>query len=169
MRYSGKALAGLAMLGVAAGAVAGRPADTPAAKSPSEIAAAFGARENIQQISLSPSGDKVAMLMPLAGRGMALFVTNLAGDAIPKPIMKSSGDADQLRACRWSTDTRLICSISLTASDGSVRLGYSRTIALNDDGSNGKVLSARTSSTALGITQDGGSLVDWEREAPGRC
>ncbi|THD36268.1 MAG: S9 family peptidase [Sphingomonas sp.] len=148
-------------MAIAGGAAAVRAADTPTPKSASDIAAAFGARENIQQISLSPSGDKVAMLMPLAGRGMALFVTNLAGDAIPKPIMKSSGDADQLRDCRWSTDTRLICSISLTSSDGSVRLGYSRTIAVNDDGSNGKVLSARTSSNALDITQNGGSLIDW--------
>ncbi|HEX4695311.1 S9 family peptidase [Sphingomonas sp.] len=161
MRYFGRALAGLATVALAGGAIAGAPADSPVAKSPSEIAKAFGARENIQQISLSPGGDKVAMLMPLAGRGMALFVTNLAGDATPKPIMKSSGDTDQLRDCRWSTDTRLICSISLTASDGSVRLGYSRTIALNDDGSNGKVLSARTSSDALDITQNGGSLIDW--------
>lgn len=167
MRHLGKTLVGLAMVAMTAGAVAGRPADTPAARSPADIAGAFGARENIQQISLSPSGDKVAMLMPLAGRGMALFVTNLAGDATPKPIMRSSGDADQLRECRWSTDTRLICNISLTASDGMVRLGFSRTIALNDDGSNGKVLSARTSSNALDITQDGGSLVDWGANGTG--
>ncbi|MDB5678252.1 alpha/beta fold hydrolase [Sphingomonas bacterium] len=167
MRYLGKALVALATVAMAGGAIAGRPADAPAATSPAETAKAFGARENIQQISLSPSGDKVAMLMPTPGRGMTLYVVNLTTDAPPKPIMKSSGDIDQLRDCRWSTDTRLICSISLTDNEGTVRLGYSRTIALNDDGSKAKVLSARTSSMALGITQDGGSLVDWGADGTG--
>lgn len=167
MRYIGKALAGLAIMALAGSAIAGPPADTPVAKSPAEIAKAFGARENIQQISLSPDGDKVAMLMPTAGRGMALFIANFAGDATPRPIMKSTGDGEQLEDCRWSTNIRLICTISLSASDGSVRLGYSRTIALNDDGSKAKVLSARTSSNALEITQDGGSLVDWGADGTG--
>ncbi|HEX8486050.1 MAG TPA: hypothetical protein VF643_11765 [Sphingomonas sp.] len=51
-------------------------------------AASFGARENIQQISLSPDGTHVAMIMPMAGQASAVFVVDTVAGGVPKPILQ---------------------------------------------------------------------------------
>ena len=146
-------LAPLAMTPSAAQDTAAKPAIDPAR--------AFGARESIRQISLSPDGTKIAIIAPTPGRGAALAVGDLAKGESPKAIITSSGNPDQLTGCRWSTNTRLICGFVVTAQVYGTRARFSRVIAIDADGKNVKLLSARTSDRALGITQDGGSPIDW--------
>ena len=132
-----------------------------------EIAARFGARESIQQISLSPDGTHVAIIMTAAGRGNALQIADLAGGP-PKPILASSGNPERLNDCHWSTDTRLVCRIATGLRDGNDILRFTRTIVIDRDGKNLKMLSARTNDRSLQIMQNGGSIIDWTANgAPG--
>lgn len=151
----------LAALGMAAlGWQAARAQDTTS-KPGADLATAFGTREYIQQISLSPDGTKVAMIQPTNGRGLVLTIGDLANGGDPKAILSSTGDPERLAACHWSTDKRLICDIVTTVTVDGDRLGVSRIVAIDADGKNMKLLSARSSTRALGFAQDGGSLIDW--------
>ncbi|WP_066808268.1 alpha/beta hydrolase family protein [Sphingomonas asaccharolytica] len=134
--------------------------DSPA-KSGDDLAGAFGAREAVHQISLSPDGTKVAIIQPTKGRGSALMIGDLVKGGDLKAIANSTGNPDKLVDCHWSTDTRLICRILITTNVDGDRLGFSRIIAVDSDGKNLKLLSARTSDRALGLMQNGGSLIDW--------
>jgi len=131
-------------------------------------AAAFGAREYVQQVSLSPDGQKVAMITPSAGRGAQLDIVSVVGGQPPKTILRSSGDPERLTECRWSTNTRLVCQIYVVLKDVKDRLGFTRLISVNSDGGDLKVLSAQTNARSLRMSQDGGAVIDWQTEdAPG--
>ena len=142
------------------GAVGAAAQDAPA-KSANDLAGAFGAREAVRQISLSPDGTKVAIIQPTKGRGSALMIGDLVKGGELKAIANSTGNPDKLVDCHWSTDTRLICRILITTNVDGDRLGFSRIIAVDSDGKNLKLLSARTSDRSLGLMQNGGSLIDW--------
>ena len=130
-----------------------------AAFAQSKDATRFGAREYIQQISLSPDGTHIAMIEPVAGRGAALVIADLAtGDT--KTVLRSSGDPDRLTNCRWASATRVICNVFMIQQLDQ-KLPFTRMVSLNSDGSDLKVLSSRDSSTALGIMQSGGDVIDW--------
>ena len=122
--------------------------------------AAFGARE-IQQLSLSPDGTHIAMIVPMKGRGAMLRIADMVGGKIADPILSSSGDPESLRDCRWSTNTRLVCRFITTAHTGTDLLAFSRALAIDSNGGNRKILSARTNERSLGIMQDGGNVIDW--------
>lgn len=148
-----------AALAVATGAWAD---DKIVPKTSDQIAAAFGAREAVQQISISPDGTKVAFIAPIKGPGSALLIGDLAKGGEPQIILRSSGNPDRLTDCHWATDSRLICNVYMildTGGDG--RLGFTRIVAINSDGSGLKVLSAQTNDRSLSFNQNGGDLIDW--------
>jgi len=131
-----------------------------AAGAPSEAAVHFGAREYVQQISLSPDGRTVAFIEPADARGSALFVVSVDGGT-PKPIAHSDGEPDRLRFCRWSTNTRLVCGLYGIAPSAQGLLGFTRLFAIDSDGKNLKMLSASESTRALGVALGGGEVIDW--------
>jgi dipeptidyl aminopeptidase/acylaminoacyl peptidase len=139
-------------------AVAGVSSQAMAA--PNDAAAKFGAREGIQQISLSPDGNSIAYIQPTGGRGAALYVVNLA-DGVPKVILSSSGDPDRLSYCRWSTNTRLVCGIYMIVPSIGTFMGFTRLLGIDASGKNLKVVSARESTNAVGFTNRGGNVIDW--------
>jgi dipeptidyl aminopeptidase/acylaminoacyl peptidase len=137
------------------------------APSGADLAKAFGAREYIDQISLSPDGTKIAMLVAVKGRGLALVVADTTKGMSTRAILASTGDHDQLTDCHWSTETRLICRIYLTTNDGRSIIGYTRTVAINADGTGLKDMTAKSTGQALGFMQNGGSLIDWGANGTG--
>jgi dipeptidyl aminopeptidase/acylaminoacyl peptidase len=127
----------------------------------SEAAAKFGARQMVEDVSISPDGNSIALIQPTMGRGSVLYIVNLNGTPELKPILSSSGSPERLNYCRWSTGTRLICGLYMIEKiDGDPR-AYTRLVSLNSDGSNLKPLSARASSNALGAAMSGGNVIDW--------
>jgi len=124
------------------------------------VAAMFGARE-IQQLSLSPDGTHIAVISPTTGRGAVLRIVDMADGEVGKAILWSSGDPENLRDCRWSSNTRLVCRIATTSQTGVGLLAFSRVLAIDSSGGNMKILSARTNDRSLGIMQDGGTIIDW--------
>lgn len=133
----------------------------PAPLSARAAAEAFGAREQIQQISLSPDGKLVAIVMPYGARGTRVAVADPVAGGAPKVIVNADGTPETIRSCTWTTATRIVCQVSFITDATGMRLGFTRMIAINSDGSKLTVLSARPSSQALGFTQSGGSVIDY--------
>lgn len=125
----------------------------------SDDAAAFGARENILQVSLSPDGSKVAFLTPGAGQGVSLYVASVSGGA-PARALTSDGDPEKVSRCDWVSGTRLLCNLWMLIDSGSDILGYTRLFAVDENGSNPKIVSNRMTARTFGYAQNGGSVVD---------
>lgn len=133
----------------------------PSAEAASDAATRFGAREDVQQISISPDGKRVAFVQAAAGAGSVLVVAPLDGGPL-QSALRTSGDPEKLTGCRWATENRLTCTVYLILDNGDQKLGYSRVVAVDADGKNLKLLSARTSSRSLFAVQNGGSVIDWQ-------
>lgn len=156
-----------AMTGVAVGAMIGVTAS--AAPDTAEKARIFGARDAIQQASLSPDGMKVAFVQPLpSGQGSAVYVTDLSvpGQLVPNRILVAGGDPERIGSCRWASNIRLICNIYGITRYRNVEIIYSsRMVAMNADGANLKVLENRSiRGMARREATYGGDIIDW---APG--
>jgi dipeptidyl aminopeptidase/acylaminoacyl peptidase len=134
---------------------------TPAQADPSEAARRFGARDNVTNVTISPDGKALAVIQPTAGRGAVLSIIHLDGDGSLKPILRSSGNPERLRYCRWSANTRLVCGLYVIDQIGTSFYGYTRLFSINADGSDQKLLSARGSEYSLGIALGGGGVIDW--------
>lgn len=133
----------------------------------SDAARKFGAREEIQQISLSPDGKRFVALVSDAKRGSRAMVFSIDTETAPVVILASSGEKERLDYCQWSSNSRLICGFSVTVGRVSGMLGFDRIVTLGADGKDMKLLSARTSLDSLGIMQDGGHVIDWQGDAKG--
>lgn len=125
-----------------------------------DAALRFGARATVLDISLSPSGNKVAFISAGPEHSEVLNVIDLAGDANIVPIMKNSEKIGDLNWCEWATETRLICQFGgIARAAGGPLIPFDRLIAVNADGADRKMLSQRDSFKALGFNQDGGDIV----------
>lgn len=123
----------------------------------------FGARESIEDISISPAGTKIAYLAPVKGQGSALFITPIDGSSDPKAILVAEGDPDRLAGCKWAAETRLVCSAyGITKVQGTEIAYFSRQVAVDDTGNNVQILINRGGTGAqLGYNLDGGGVIDW--------
>jgi len=126
-----------------------------------DAASKFGAREYVNDISLSPDGSHVAIVSAAPGRVGVLQIGDLIKGGPLKVVVTSSGDPERLTSCTWSSNTRLACRIFLISTGSGDKLGFARMVSIDSDGSNTKILSARAGSYALGIDQNGGSVIDW--------
>lgn len=126
-----------------------------------DVAAAFGAREAVEQISLSPDGTKLAFLAPTTGQGSRIQVIDLAkGDQVTTALA-ASGDPERLGRCLWISTQRLACSVYGTIYDGLRTNYFNRIFAVNADGSGAKLLSTKQSQTANYISLAGGNIIDY--------
>lgn len=137
----------------------------PVAAQDFDAARAFGARESIEQASLSPDGTKLAYLAPIAGQGSAVFVARLdQPGTVPARVMSAAGDPERLAQCRWASNSRLVCTIhAVTKIEGGTTLvTVTRILSFNDDGSKAAVLRhAKGGGERLGYALFGGSVIDW--------
>lgn len=128
------------------------------AAAPTDLADAFGARESVEQISLSPDGSKVAYIAPRAGQGAALFTVDLA-TGVPVVAASVNGDPERLSGCNWLSNSRLACRIYAVVSATEV-IPVSRVVALDTDGKNFKLLSQSEKTNQRYETGYGGSIID---------
>jgi hypothetical protein len=105
----------------------------------------FGARESVLDVSLSPSGNKLAYLAPGPGQSTHLYTVDLAAGGTPRLAGSADGKPERLADCGWVSDTRLACTVFAVAEDSSIGvIGATRLIALDADGKNLKLLSRPT-------------------------
>jgi hypothetical protein len=127
-----------------------------------DAAEAFGARESITHLSMSPSGQSVAYIAPLKGQASAAYTLNLAKGSTPKLALSVDGKPLRLSSCSWVSNERLVCSIHAVMKNP--EYGFfpiSRVVAVNSDGTNVKVLSTRENSYSRGFQLGGGEVIDW--------
>lgn len=127
-----------------------------------EDATAFGARESIRSIDLSPNGKSVAYLQPINAGGVVAYIADVETGAI-KPFLKSTRASinERLDWCSFVTDTRLVCQFRWLLQDGGQIIPFARNIAINSDGSGVKQLGQRASHNDERIRQDDGAIIDW--------
>lgn len=151
------ALGAAVFLGAIGGLIA------PAAAQESDIettAALFGARETVLDISLSPSGTKIAFIAAGPEHTEHLNVIDLAGDTEIKRVIVNSEKIADLDWCEWANDTRLVCQVSAMAQGGDgFLLPFDRLFSIDADGGNVQELSKRDSPRALGFAQQGGDVL----------
>jgi acetyl esterase/lipase len=137
----------------------------PAAAPPADSAAAFGAREAIQQISMSPSGTRIAFIAPGPGQSTFLYTADAGGGAKPQLAARADGNPERLTSCGWVSDTRLVCTVYIVTDNAGVLTGEvitaTRLIAVDADGKNVKLLSRPTRPDDIYVSFGGGDVVDW--------
>jgi acetyl esterase/lipase len=143
-------LASLAFFLVAAGP----PADPPAA---------FGVRERVLDISMSPGGTKLAFITPGPGQSTVLYTVDAAGGKAPQRAVAADGRPERLTGCGWVSEQRLICTLYFVLENlvPNQPLAGSRLIAINADGTDAKLLSRRVSANDLYLATGGGEVIDW--------
>jgi len=105
-------------------------------------AQAFGARQGVTSLRLSPDGSRVAYIAPAEGQGSVLYVYDLAKGGQAQVAMVASGKPERLHRCAWLTDERLTCTVV-----GAVEIDYagevllSRVVSVDADGSDLRMLS----------------------------
>ncbi len=148
----------LSFVSVAARADQGAPA------APADSAIAFGAREAVLDVALSPSGRKVAFIAPGPGRTTLLYTADVGSGAEPFLALSADGKPERLSGCGWVSDQRLVCTIYMvvTTLSAGQALGATRLVAVNADGTNVKLVSRRSRSDDLYVAQSGGDVIDWQ-------
>jgi acetyl esterase/lipase len=129
-----------------------------------DVAAAFGAREAITSVRLSPDGQSVALVQPGDGTGNTLVVLRPGQGAKPVAALGTNGKPFHLNGCSWVANDRLVCEIYGLVPDPNVIHGLlplTRVIAVNADGSNFKQLSTTLNENSRGYLLSGGSVLDW--------
>lgn len=152
------------IIGVAVGLSSAASAQTVP---PTDNAAAFGAREAIRRAVLSPDGTKIAFLGPGPGQSVTLYSFDSTREAAPHVVLKSSGDPEVLTGCDWVANDRLACQTGGYQEYGSEIFGFSNVIAVNDDGSNLRMLSKKQGQNALYADFRGGGIIDFVPDADG--
>jgi len=152
MKYKG-IITVLALAGASPVALAGTAPSDP-------LAAKFGARETIRDISISPSGRTVAVVGPAPSGGEGVLVVPVDGNGRMTAIPGSKGGDERLYRCNWTTDTRLVCTIGYIVKEYGFLNGYSRQFAMNSDGSHIKLLSPAMSTRAYYEVGSGGAIID---------
>lgn len=157
-----KILAASFALLAAGAAIAQQPPAAPAAApaTSADPAILFGVRESVEQIDISPDGQKVVYLQPGPGRSTIIYVYTLAGGD-PTVATRSTGNPERLRWCRFATNDRLVCRVAGMSELDGVLAQFSRLVSMNLDGSDVKLLGQRESIYDARARQFDGSVIDW--------
>lgn len=147
-----KRLSAMALL---PGMIWGTPAQARELENPAE---AFGRRTAVHDIALSPEGERVVFVGAAAGRGSNAYVASVAGGEA-RVIASTTGDPGNLRWCRFSGPSRIVCSISaLSENYFNNIVGVSRLVAMGEEGENAVSLGRRRGS------RYDGRIIDWLTE-----
>ncbi|KPQ32070.1 MAG: acylaminoacyl-peptidase, partial [Porphyrobacter sp. HL-46] len=157
MTWGNRLAIGLLLAGTA-GATFADPVFAKAAGD--EAAVRFGTRENVLDISLSPSGEKIAFISAGPEHGEILSIIDLSTDATVRRILANSEIIADLDSCEWADDERLVCSASGMADVGDLLIPFDRLFAV--EAASGKVteISRRQrGGESIGFSQQGGSVL----------
>ena len=132
----------------------------PAATATPDPAIAFGARENVEFIALSPDGTRLAYAIPREGQGSRLMTVDV-GTTQPRHVISVDGSRQRLAGCDWVSNRRLVCTVFGVADSSGVLVTATRLIALDLDGTNVKILGERDSAYQVRARLFGGSVIDW--------
>ncbi len=141
----------------------------PAADPPGfDAAVAFGARPDVNALSLSPDGQSVAWIAPTQGPASAVVTLSLAGGSAPRAILKSTGRPERVQRCQWVSNERLVCAVAFAHEDPRAGIVlFQRQLAVNADGSNMQLLATHRTGFTRGVSHSDGEILDWLPDVPG--
>ncbi len=135
----------------------------PAAGPPPDPAAAFGAREDVISISLSPAGRKIAFISPGPGASSVVYAVDAVEGAQPRRVVGGDGRKERITDCGWVSEERLVCRALFLMENvvpGELLMA-SRVFAINADGTKPMLLSRRTRADDAYYAFSGGEILDW--------
>lgn len=132
----------------------------------SEAAALFGVRPNVDYVTLSPDGTKLAFISAVGERGTDLYTVSIGSGERPHRALMADGLPKRLSDCRWVSNQRLLCQLLITTqiatSLDDEPTTLSRLVAVDADGTNLKLVSDRSLDRYYNRpTLFGGNVVDW--------
>ena len=141
-----------ALLAVPAAASAQQPqaADT---------AVAFGAREGILSMAISPDGRRLVYVQAAGARGAQILTVDLS-NPVPRTIGGWDRPEISLRSCEFASNERLICSLYGIADVGGDMSPFVRLLALDVDGGNVAALGETNSMSQLYFRSYSGGVID---------
>lgn len=142
----------------AAALLAASAAPAQPAAEPSQI---FGARENVEQIDISPDGTKVVFLQPGPGRTSVVFIADVAGGGEPRLVVRSDGNPERFRWCNFATNDRLVCRLSGMTRINGVLAPFYRLVSVDTNGQNMIQLGQHQSLFDSRLRLFDGSILDW--------
>jgi acetyl esterase/lipase len=129
-------------------------------------ARAFGVRASVLDISLSPSGDKIAYIAAGPDSTELVYVFALSGGFKDRLVAANREKFSDLESCEWATDSRLVCQVSgMTFAQSGALLPFQWLFAVDDDGSNFTELSQRQSMDAVQSLQYRGDVIAYDVNA----
>lgn len=131
-----------------------------------EDAAAFGARERVVAAQLSPDGSSVMYLTPGPGPQTFAVISNLETGK-SDIVVRSDGNPESLRWCNYSAPTRAVCRFAANVDTLGYLIGMQRLIAMDTDGTNGKLLGQPERHTDAYLRQFDATVLDWRNAADG--
>jgi len=164
------AVAALAIAVVAGGADAradDRAGDAPAMDN-ATAASYFGRRADIEDISLSPDGDRIVIVSGGVRTETRAQWAPLDGSSAMQQVTASDGKANILRWCEFVSEDRLICHVDFAQENLGDLIGFWRLLALDLDGGKSRVLGQSRSLYDAGLRQSGGAIVNWLPEKDGK-
>lgn len=126
----------------------------------------FGAREKAGQVALSPSGNRVVILVAGAGKSTIAKVFDLQTGATSIAV-SSNANPQSLDWCKFATETQLVCQYGGNVSLTGQIVGFSRLITVGIDGKAPKHLGQSESAYDAGIRQFDGKILDWLDDGAG--
>jgi len=125
-----------------------------------EDAKAFGTREYLQTMDISPSGQKVVMLVSGSAATTVVEVADLQSGKILR-MVDTDGKPERLNWCAFAGESNLVCQYrGIDVVDGRL-VGFSRLITFGSNGSALKELGQKASSRDQYIRQSDGAVIDW--------
>lgn len=129
-----------------------------------DAARAFGARQSVMALRISPDGTQVAYVAPTKDHGTVLITGRLEPEFKGRPIMLLDGQPFRLLSCHWVSNQRLVCQIYGIVPDNTGTAGLlpvSRLVAVNADGSNVQTLATRRNANSRGYFLYDGEIIDY--------
>lgn len=126
-----------------------------------DAAAAFGSREDVTGLSLSPDGKSVAYIAALDGKESALVTRDLADGSKSQLALKASGKPERLSDCHWVSESRLVCTVYGVVKGPTDLLPFTRVVSVDRDGGNVKLLSTQQNEHSRSYQFGGGTVIDW--------
>ncbi len=123
-------------------------------------ALAFGTRESVSNMDLSPNGSRAVFVGSGPGRTSIVYIADIVAGTTAA-ILSSKADPEALRWCGFVSNSRIACRYSAIVKSADGLIPASRMVALDIDGKNVKELGQRASSFDWGIRQHDGSIIDW--------
>ena len=123
-------------------------------------AKAFGTRQSVESVDISPSGKRLLVIDPGPGESSILSVIEVESGQ-SRPILKSSANPEGLYWCKFESDNDILCQYGGATYYEDFLVGFSRMIAIDAQGQNVRQLGQPRHFMEEGIRQFDAAVLDW--------